>query len=359
MADYPFLLGAAFKAQSTRGTATTMETIGNGAAIDNTTDGAVLGDPSGGEGETGISLTIGKNYTDKAVQTGSYTRDFGNYIGRTIDEFSMVIPLKGNGATASSPPVDGDMVPDGGITALFNSAGLDGNAWGSGVGHEFTPLATALSTAAVYVGGEGGASPTSGTRVVIKDVEASGLTFDFTPGEVATASFDLTGVLEEVTAPATWDTTPFDYGNQSTLSAPAVESVGFTWLARTLGFSTLSIAFDNQTESVPSSNTAGGSVPRQTGREITITGTLDGTDADYDFEYTELANSLIGSATQLTFTVGTAATNGSTVNAYTIDIPTPECTSVKAVPLGNSQAYEITWIARSTTANGEFSLIYI
>lgn len=362
MAEIQFLLGAAFESQAARGTASTMPAIGGGSgtsgAIDNITDGAVLGDQNAGLGETGISFSLGKKYTDKAVQTGSFTRDFGNFASRTVESLQIVVPLKGNGETTTASPIASDFTPDIGIAALFRAAGLDGNAIGPL--WLYTPLATNLITAAIYFGNES----SNGGRIILKDCEATAMTFAFTPGELATATFDLAGVFDSHDEGGSWPAAPFEYGNQSSLSAPAVLGVDFQWgpdtpAARSIGFSDLSISFDLGSETVASSNSASGEIVRQTGREIKIKGTIDASDGEFLYELDQLGESAIANAESLTFTVGTVATGSDVANAYLITVSDPELVSLEPEKQGNSQSWSIELIARSASPNGEFSLAYL
>lgn len=360
--EIPFLLGAAFKSQSVRGTATSMAVIGSGSssgAINTATDGAVLGDPDSGAGGSGISLSLTKSLTEKAVQTGSFSRDFGNFVSRDVDSFAFVLPLKGNGSTAGSPPVAANFTPDLGIVNLLRAAGLTGAA--SSALWRFTPTSTALITAALYSGNASG----NGLRAILRDCEASKLTLAFKPGEVGTATFDLAAVVDSVDESGTWGGTPFAYGNQATLSAPPIRSAAFTWGpssadARSIGFSELSISIDNQGQDVPSSNSASAVIKRQTGRVITCSGILDAAAAEILFELNQLAESNIANAKPLTFTIGTAATSGTVCNAYRITLPTPELTKLEKVdPLGASEAWSFEMIARASAANGEFQLDFL
>lgn len=362
--EIPFLLGAAFKNQTTRGTATSMAVIGAGAggsgAINNSTDGAVQGDADSGAGGSGISLQLAKTFTDKAVQTGSFSRDFGNFIAREVSSFQFVLPLKGNGSTAGSPPVSANFTPDLGIIALLRAAGFAG----SGVSSvwRYLPTSTLLATAAIYNGNTSGGN---GLRAIIRDLEATGVTFDFTPGEIGKATFDLAGVLDSVDESGTWGAAPFAYGNQATLSAPPVRSAAFTWGpvtpdARAVGFSELSISIDNQAEDVPSSNSASGIIKRQTGRLVTVSGTLDAASAEILYELNQLAETSIANAKPLTFTIGTAAGSAGICNAYRFTLPTPELVSLEKVdPLGASEAWAFEMIARSSSANGEIQFDFL
>jgi hypothetical protein len=362
--EIPFLLGAAFKNQTVRGTATTMPTIGSGSggtgAINNTTDGAVAGDPDSGAGGSGITLGLSKAITEKAPQAGSFSRDFGNFVAREVASFQMVLPLKGNGSTAGSPPVAANMTPDLGIIALLRAAGFVGGA--NAATWRYAPTATLLATAAIY---NGNTAAANGLRAIIRDVESTGLTLDFTPGEIGKATFDLAGVVDSIDETGTWTATPFAYGNQATLSAPPVRSAAFTWGpgtpdTRAVGFSQLSIAIDNQAEDVKSSNSASGVIKRQTNRVITCSAIIDAAAAEILFETNQLAVSAIGSATQLTFQIGTTASNGSIVNAYRIVVPSPELVTLEKVdPLGASEAWSCEWIARSSTANTELFLDFL
>lgn len=363
MAEIPFLLGVAVLNQTVRGTPTTMATIGAGAgtagAIDNVTDGAVLGDADSGVGSSGISISLGKKITEKAVLTGSYTRDFANFVSRTVEAFDIVIPLKGNGETTTGTPAAADFTPDIGIVALLRAAGLAGSA--SAALWRFIPASTDLITAALYFGDVGN----NGGRVILEDVEADSLTLAFTPGEAATAAFALSGVFSSHDEGGTWGANPFQYANQASLSAPAVKSVAFTWgpdtpAARSIGFSDLSITIDNDAEVVPSSNATSGEVSKQNGRNITITGTIDAVSGELLYEIDQLGESLIANAEQLVFTVGTVATGADTANAYRITVDDPELVKLdQADPLGNSQAWTIELRARSAAANGEFKLDYL
>jgi hypothetical protein len=362
--EIPFLLGAAFKNQSVRGTATTMPQIGAGSgagsAINNVTDGAVAGDPNSGAGGSGISFGLGKAITEKSPQAGSFTRDFGNFVAREVASFQMAIPLKGNGSTAGSPPVAANMTPDLGIIALLRAAGLTGAA--SAATWRYTPTATNLVTAAVYSGNTAAAN---GMRAILRDLEATGLTLDFTPGEVGKATFDLAGVVDSIDELGTWTATPFAYGNQATLSAPPIRSAAFTWGpstpdARAVGFSQLSISIDNQAEDVKSSNSASGVIKRQTNRIVTCSAIIDAAAAEILYETDQLGLDTIGGADALTFTIGTVATSGSIVNAYRISLPSPELISLEKVdPLGASEAWAVEFLARASTANGEFVLSFV
>lgn len=361
--EIPFLLGAAFKNQTTRGTATSMAVIGSGAggggAIDNATDGAVLGDPDSGIGGSGITFGLAKTLTEKAPQTGSFTRDFANFVAREVATFSFTMPLKGNGATASTPHVAADKTPDLGIIALWRAAGLVGGA--STTRWRYTPTSANLVTAAIYSGNASG----NGVRVIVRDVEATGVTFDFPPGGVGTVTFELTGVLESVDETGTWGAAPFAYGTQASLSAPPIRSAAFTWGpntpdTRAIGFSELSISISNESEQVPSSNSASGVIGRQTDRIITATAVIDAAAGEVLYELNQLEEDSISNAEALTFTIGTVAGDGSTVNAYLLTIPTPELVALEKVdPLGASEAWGLELIARGSSANSEFQLDYL
>jgi len=335
----------------------TPESLPAGSSDITLAEGALLGDANSGVGESGIDLTLGKSLSEKAPITGSFTRPFADSLGIVVEGFSYAVPLKGSGATAT--PADAEYRPtaDGVSTdAFLRACGLTGAAWGSGDGWEYTPASTEVMTAGVYYGIDG--SDDLG-YVRLSDVSASTLTFQFTPGEIATMTADFAGSFEdEGTVNHTSD--PFDYGTQATLSAPQVASVAFTWdVARGFGFSSLQIVLDNETEEIAASNSASGKSKRQTGRTITVSATFDADSVDTEQEITQLQNTVIGSADAMSFTVGTAAGASDTINAYTISLPTPEPDQMQFAKMAASQAYTMRFKARAASTNGEFVFRYI
>ncbi len=361
MADYPFLLGAAFRDQVTLGTPVASPNPGSGSgaggAIDTSaTDGAVLGDPSAGVNETGIDFTLGRNFTDKSPLTGSYTRDVSNYVATTIETFSISVPMKGNGNAASTPPVATDFPLDPGLVSLFRAAGLVGSA--NAAQWQYLPDEAAIISGAVYMADASG----TGIRVQAKDLLAASLAMSFTPGETAVAAFELAGNYHSRDS-APWGDPKFDYGNQATLSAPAVKAVNFIWgpgtpVARAIGFSELTITLDNSIDEIPSSNAESGTLDRQSDRTVTITGTIDAEDSDLLYEIDQLAASQSSALDTLSFQVGTQAASGEIAEAFIINVPYPELTNLQANELGGSQAYTVEMIARGVTADSEFSISF-
>ena len=361
MGEITFLAGAAFLNQTTLGTFnTSVPDIGAGSdsnSIDNTTDGAVIGLDGVGIGDSGISLSLGKELIEKAVVAGSYTRGFADYISRTVESFSIEIPLKGNGKTTTATPVAADFTPDLGIAALFRAAGLDGNEVGAT--WAYTPLGAEIISGAVYLGNQAG----NGIKIEGRDIIAKSLELKFTPGEIGSALFNLGGIVNDINESGSWPATPFNYGNQASLSAPIIQGVGFTWgpdtpAARALGFSDLTISVSLKTEEIKAANLTPGTLTRQTGRTITVSGTFDAESSEALYETDQLAADAIANAEQLTFLVGTAATGSDTANAYQIDIDDPEVVSLEPGKTSNSADWTFSAIARSASANGELSLIY-
>ena len=343
--QYGFLMGVAFGSQAARGTVDPTIAALTGALDES--DGLVLGDPEAGEGETGLSFKLASDRRDKAVVTGSFSRSFADYIRTLVDTFDFTIPLKGAGT--STPSVDADYQLAAGVEALLECAGLAGAAWAGGTGWEYTPANADVISAKLWFGDQG----TNSVAVVLKDIEASDLELTIDSGEIGKAAFSLGGTVESVAIEAT---PTFDYGLQNTVSAPSVESVGYNWglTAAARGFETLTVSINNQTEETKDSNAAGGLVQRQTGREITATATIYAEDAaELDFEFNQLEETDIANAEQWDCLIGTAGE----ANAYEIIMPDPECTEVEPKTLANSQAWALAWIARSATANAEFSLI--
>jgi hypothetical protein len=360
MASIDFLLGAAFKDQTTRGTATSMPAIGSGSGTGgaiNSADGAVLGVDGSGVGDSGIGFQLAKNVTEKAVITGSFTRNFANYLGRTVESFSVVVPLQGNGGTASSPVTSGDFAHHPGIESLWRAAGVASTATASG--NVMTPTATALVTAALYYGD----ASSNGGRIIVRDVECRSASIELTAGQTGTITFDLLGVFDSYDQTGSWPASPFEYGTQATLSAPVTQAVGFAWgpdtpVDREIGFSTFTATIANEFEEVPSSNAANGVSQRQTGRTMTVSATIDAESTGILYELDQLGESDIANAEALDWQVGTTATAGDTINAISFAMADPELVSLTPNRLGNAQAWDVELVGRASTANQEFSLIY-
>jgi len=360
MADIEFLLGVAFKAQSVRGTATAMPAIGSGSGTGgaiNESDGAVMGSDGTGVGDSGIAFSLGKTISEKSVITGSFTRNFANFLGRTVESFQIVTPLKGSGITGSNPLVIADFVLAAGIGVLHNAAGLD--ATGLASGQLYTPESTTLATAAIYFGNES----SNGGQIILRDVEVQTMTVNFPPGEEATVTWDMVAEFDSYNETGSWPAAPFEYGNQATLSAPVVQGVAFTWgpdtpAAREIGFSSFSVAVENEFETVASSNAANGESKRQIGRRVVASGTIDATDGEFLYEIDQLAEDDIANAEALSFQVGTSASIGVAVNSINVSIPDGELTKLEPERLGNSQAWTIELVARASSADTECSLFY-
>tara|TARA_R110000787_G_scaffold94732_1_gene197549 strand:+ start:797 stop:1891 length:1095 start_codon:yes stop_codon:yes gene_type:complete len=364
MADIKFLLGVAFKDQAARGTATAMPAIGGGsgtAGAINEADGAVLGSDGQGVGDSGISFSIAKNITEKAVVSGSFTRNFANFLGRTVDSFQVVTEIKGSGITGSDPIVAADLDIPLGLEVLYAAAGFQGQYVLSGYPRfSFTPDPTALATAAIYFGNEA----SNGGQIIIRDVECRSASFSFPPGETGTITWDLIGEFDSYNELGSWPSTPFEYGNQASLSAPVIEGAAFTWgpdtpAAREIGFSTLEITVSNDFETVASSNSANGRTQRQTGRTISCNATIDATSGEFLYELDQIGSDNISTAEALSFTYGTRAVVGGIVNAFEVSIPDPELVSIEPERLGDSQAWSLELVARAATIDGEIALRYV
>ena len=333
MADIKFLLGVAFKDQAARGTATAMPAIGGGsgtAGAINEADGAVLGSDGQGVGDSGISFSIGKNITEKAVVSGSFTRNFGNFLGRTVESFQVVTEIKGSGLTGSNPLAAADFAIPLGLEVLYAAAGLQAVDLASG--QVFSPDPTALATAAIYFGNEA----SNGGQIIIRDVECRSASFSFPPGETGTITWDLIG--------------EFDTYNES--GAPDTPA------AREIGFSTLELTVSNDFETVASSNSANGRTQRQTGRTISCNATIDATSGEFLYELDQIGSSNISTAEALSFSYGTPGTIGGTINAFGVSMPDPELVSIEPERLGDSQAWSLELVARGATIDSEISLSY-
>ena len=332
-------------AVGTQATLGTMDpTIGALAGSLTEANGIVLGDPSEGEGESGVSYNFARESSEKADVSGSFTPQASDFLSEDLEEFSIAIPLKGVGT--ATPTLDSHYTPAPGIVALWRSLGLFGAAWSGGNGWIFTPGASLPISARLW---------DSGLAWNIKDVFARRCTIKLTPGEVAVAVFDLAGVVDAFASAAF---PSFNYGAQGSLSAPAVKGVGHNWgiSAALRGFTEGQLTIDAETEEIPDSNSATGKRDRQTGRAITFEGTILADSGNASFERAELVRTTAPTELQ-TFTIGNAG--GSVANALRFRLLTPELTKLSPRRIGSSLGWNVALRAVSPNANGEFELIYL
>lgn len=331
----------AIDTQSAQGTVNATVAALSGAVTES--DGAVLGVRGSGIADSGIEFAAAATISEKADASGSFTKQAASFLGEEIT-WSIQIELKGNGATASTPPIDGDMVLDNGINALWAACGFAEAAWATGVGSELKPSTLTHSTAKVWV---------NGLAWVVMDVVGSP-TIEFTPSEVATVTFNMQGIVSSF-AEATASLT---YGNQASLSAPVVKGVANSW-GQTRGFNELSLSVDNSIEQIGDSNeTTVGYVLEQGDRTITLDCIHFQDDGDLDFERANMVNTS-APTDDLSFTIGTVATDGSTIDAVTIQANNAQVRSVTLVDLGAKAGIQSSSVLTGTTANSEISIIFV
>jgi len=342
MAEITRQIGVAFGSQATLGTMDPTIAALSGALTE--TNGIVLGDPSFGEGESGVAWGLERDFSDKADVAGSFTKQASDYVAEKLVEFSIAIPWKGRGT--ASPAADADHTPAAGIVALYRSLGFFGAGWGGGIGWIFTPGAALQISARLWE---------SGLAWNIKDIFATRLQVKLTGGEIAVAQFDLAGVIDSFAAAAF---PSFNYGNQGSLSAPPVQSLGHNWgiSAALRGFAGGTLTVDTESEEIEDVNAAGGVRTRQAGREITFEGTIIADSGSASFERAELVRTTAPTELQ-TFTLGTPA--GSVANAIRVRLITPELQAMKATKHGSALAWQAKLRAVSAVANGEAEIIYL
>jgi hypothetical protein len=335
-------IGLAIGTQAALGTVDPTIAALSGALTES--NGIVLGDPSQGIGKSGISYSFERESSDKADVSGSFTKQASDFLSEKVASLSVSIPLKGRGT--ASPAADADYTPAAGIVALWRALGLTGAGWGSGNGWSYTPTASLQCSVKLWE---------SGIAWVIRDVFASSCSIKLTPGEVAVATFELTGIVDSFGA-ASFPT--FNYGAQSSLSAPAVKSVGHNWgiSAALRGFVDGTLTISNVTEEFGDSNSSTGKLSLQTEREITFEGTIYADDGNASFERAELVRTTAPTELQ-TFTIGTAG--GATANAIRVRLVTPELRSLTPAKVGTYLGWEAQLRAVASAANGEFELIYL
>jgi hypothetical protein len=321
----------------------------------NQTHGCVLGDKGSGDAESGITLpTIAPKYRDKKDVDDSYTQSADSFIKALVEGFSITFPLQGNGADAGDPTA-GNAIPDLGIWAIWRSLGMLGANGAAAPDYKFTPeYATTYSTIKLWYGD---------FSIVFSDCLVDSASLVWTPGDtglglmtanIKVGTFDPADFTDGVAFPTV------TYGFQSSLSAPAVEGVAFTW-GQVRGFENLTVNINNTVEEFGDSNVATTGVRQsQTKRLITVDGTLyiNATDSDFAFQ-----NAVSASAptTDLSFQVGDPDVGGAetSLNAYKVEVNNLQAKSIKHNRIGTALAVELSGAkATSTTAGTEFMFEY-
>lgn len=351
MAQISFGLAMACKVQAAG--FGTPETFATGGAL-GLADGIVLGDAGSGIGETGIDFELER--VDKAIASvaSSFTQQFPTFLRRDVAKLSIAIPAKGHGANAITPadadfdPVTSSRYP--GLDALLRSAGLQGAAWGAGVGWAYQCATAAPITVKLWCG-----SGSETVLYIIQDCVAK-MTLDENPGDAGVWTFELSGSLVSVTGGITFPT--LTYGVVASTSAPVVASVAHSFGigAAARGYREMQITIDNAIEDVPDSNQPGGSSKRQTGRTVGLSAVLFADSADEVYEDTRLGASS-PTTDDVVFAVGSAATAGVACLAYRIEFRNPNVKKNAIEKTGPSVARKIELEATDTVANTEFALI--
>jgi hypothetical protein len=313
-------------------------------------DGIVLGDAGSGEGESGVSLALSRELTEKA-KLGNFTLQASNFIKEAVDSLAISWGMKGNGATITAPIVDSEYTPLAGIDALLQGLSLTGSGWGSGDGWSYVPAPLTYLTVKLWVGKR--TSDSKALAWVFQDVVATGKMV-WTPKLVGVATAELTPGSVAQFAEETYPT--LDYTTQASVSAPAVQSAAHAWGA-SRGFQSFELEIGNEVEQLDDSNAATGETPRITDRNITASVKLWSDDTDLDFERAELVDT-VAPADAMTFRVGTAAGDTDTASGYQVKLLAPEARALKPIRIGDTLGWELELAATAAAANGEFELIF-
>ena len=88
---------------------------------DGTDDGLVLGDASTGIGNSGLTITAGRESREKPIVAGSVgSRPISDLLDTGIPSLSFAFPWCGNRGQTTGTPVDGDFAPLRGVEAILS-----------------------------------------------------------------------------------------------------------------------------------------------------------------------------------------------------------------------------------------------
>ena len=323
-------------------------------------DGLVLGTADAGELDSGIDFQTERASIDVADVGGSFTKNLSTFLREDIGTFTFAWQLKGPGKTRGPSVVDADYALDAvnqtdvpsqavGVDAILQCCGLSTSAgWGSGDGWTYQPGSSANASMRVY---------DSGLKWDLKDVTGD-IEFVLTPGGLIIATATMSGTVHDVGALAF--PTTLDYGNQSAISAPVVESVQNVYPSPTLkGWDGMTISVNNQREEVLDSNAAGGVSDRQTGREVTLSYGIYSDDGNLDFEHEELVKAAATSENMAWLVGDQANADTEVIKAVRFDIPEQDIRSIKTRRTDARRVVEVTSRAVSSAQNGELLITFL
>lgn len=350
MAKSDFEVAVAFATQTAEGT--------YNATLDDVTDtllvgdGLVLGDPEAGVRESGLSLALGRKKKDKAFVGSSFTRSLSDFLAAEVRTFTFAMPFCGPRTNATNPVEDADGIPIVGLDALLEGMGMEGTAWGSGIGHRYVFATTNPISSLIYY---------FGNRLELLDCRVSGsILFEPASIPILTATIEVGSIKDHslLVFPTT-----LTYGEQQSVSAPVIEGVSFVWRTdddpRVGGFSTLTLNIAPSFATIGDSNAATGEVKEMEDREASIDGTIfEEPDTDAGHVYEQLTATAIATLDPIDFLVGTAMVADTPVKAVGITMPDPEPDEVTIANLGSKAAHDVKLIGRGATANTELEIIF-
>lgn len=340
MATFNRQLAIAFGAQSVEGTAdATIAALSGGLDL---SDGIILGDTGSGIAESGITHSFTRRFREKGYVAGSFTRLASDFLEEQI-ALEFAFPLAGP-RTLTTTPVDADFEHEKGIRDLFLACGLEGFQSGANpaVGWKYFPADVSIATAKLF---------DSGYAWVIRDIRGN-WSIQATPGEVAIMTCTLSGIVDSFGAVAF---PTIDYEEQASISAPSVAGVSPSWgiSDEVRGWTELTIACENEIETIPDSASSTGNSFEQTGRTITVDMVMKDTDTDGDFTRSELVRTTAPTQ-DLKATVGTPAGAAENATAFRIEAANLEVRSYTPDVAGSKAASRVSAVCTSPTATLEF-----
>lgn len=339
-------LAIVIQAQPTPGQLPTSMTDLIAAGAIATSDGLILGDVSGGVGESGIGYTLDRNFVPVPNVDNGLTRQMGSLLSADVSSLALACPMVGNRADTASTPIATDFQLIPGLEQAFESAGLFG-VTNAAPGWKYSP--------------SGGAVPVcmsiwdSGVVYPFVDCLAS-LNTVWTPNGTGIHTFTWSGKLVE--ASVALDTFPTtNYGDQLDHPAPQVE-LAANIFGNTRGWSAMAFNFDNGIQSTPDSNELAGQRIEQTQRLYTLTTTIDIDTANLKFDYDELVQEDATSLSQLTFDIGPANAGSEPASSYVVDVPKLSPTQITPAQPARKRSTQMTADLVNATEGEEVSFLF-
>lgn len=317
-------------------------------------DGLLLGDPTAGILNSGLSITLGTERGEKVRIDPSRSSPLAPFEAADVSSFSFAGFWRGNGATAAGSPVDADFIPNVGLDAILRGFGFTTS--------ESTGLIYTMANSPVFVS----ALVLLGSQQIqLLNCVPESLVLNHIPRQASTfvVNWKVGRVLEpSAVAPVEVAFPTLDYGNQIDVTPSSVDDVNFTW-SHDAGFNQFNTNFTQVVNEELDSNIPGALVLEldPLGLDIGATFTVYSDTEAAGAEGYQLGQLLVEQSANLdpmSFQVGTVNPGSAVMDGILTTLPKPSIREAGLTPtnIGQRAAWDVDVIANAVAANDQITL---